>query len=67
MEILLASIISFLITTLAIPPTIRFAQHFGLVDDPKKRPHPAHAHKEIIPRAGGLAICLGIILWNLIF
>jgi len=43
-----------------IPWVIRFAKHFHLVDDPKKRRHPAHTHTGIIPRAGGLAIFLVI-------
>jgi len=38
------------------------AQKYKLVDDPKKRFHPAHTHKGIIPRAGGLAVFLGIII-----
>jgi len=38
------------------PWVIRFAKRYHLVDDPKKRHHPAHTHKGIIPRAGGLAI-----------
>jgi UDP-GlcNAc:undecaprenyl-phosphate GlcNAc-1-phosphate transferase len=43
-----------------VPWVIRFAKHYQLVDDPKKRKHPAHTHKGIIPRAGGLAIFLVI-------
>lgn len=56
------------------PWVIRFAKFFQLVDDPKKRYHPAHTHKGIVPRAGGLAIFLVISIisffylpWNKLF
>ena len=42
------------------PWVIRFAKKYHLVDDPKKRHHPAHTHTGVIPRAGGLAIFLVI-------
>jgi UDP-GlcNAc:undecaprenyl-phosphate/decaprenyl-phosphate GlcNAc-1-phosphate transferase len=60
-------IISFSLTYLLVPFTIYFANRFGLVDNIKKRPHPAHTHKGIIPRAGGLPIYLGIFIPLLIF
>jgi len=53
-----AAILTFAVT----PMVIRFAVALGLVDDPNVRYHPAHTHKGIIPRAGGLALLLGIIL-----
>lgn len=46
---------------IATPFVIRLANYWGLVDDPKKRKHPAHTEKRVIPRAGGLAIFLGIL------
>lgn len=47
--------------TFAVTPfVILLARRFGLVDDPGKRPHPAHTHTGIIPRAGGLALFLGM-------
>lgn len=60
---ILAGLINFLIT----PLVIKVARKFNLVDNPKVRFHPAHTHKGIIPRAGGLAIIFGIILSILIF
>ncbi|KKQ67008.1 MAG: UDP-N-acetylmuramyl pentapeptide phosphotransferase/UDP-N-acetylglucosamine-1-phosphate transferase [Candidatus Daviesbacteria bacterium GW2011_GWA2_38_24] len=57
----LAFFLSFIITAVFVPFTIRLALKYGLVDDPKIRPHPAHFHKVTIPRAGGLAIFLGTI------
>ncbi len=55
-------IISFLISFLATPFVIRLANYWGLVDDPKKRKHPAHTEQRVIPRAGGLAIFFGILV-----
>lgn len=59
--------ISFLTTAVFSPLMIILAKKYGLVDDPQKRPHPAHTHKGIIPRGGGLPIFLGIFLPFLIF
>lgn len=55
-------IVSAVITFFLTPITIFLAKKYGLVDDPRKRPHPAHTHKNIVPRAGGLPIFLGIFL-----
>lgn len=66
MQVLVASLLAFLITILAVPLTIKFAYRFGLLDDPKIRPHPAHTQQRIVPRAGGLAIYLGVVISCLI-
>lgn len=55
-------LLSAAVTLVITPVVIQLAKKFGLVDDPKVRPHPAHTHKDIIPRAGGLAIFIGIFL-----
>lgn len=49
------------ITFFATPVVITLAIRWGLVDDPTHRYHPAHTHRGIIPRAGGLALCVGIL------
>lgn len=67
MEILAVALTAFIITVLTTPLTIKTAKSFGLVDDPKIRPHPAHIHKKIVPRAGGLSIYISIIITSLIF
>ena len=59
--------ISFLVTFLFVPPTIKLALKHKLLDDSKKRPHPAHTHSGIIPRAGGVPLLLGIFLPILFF
>lgn len=67
MNLILPAIIAFLITVAAIPPTIILAKKFKLLDNPKLRPHPAHTQKRTVPRAGGLAVFIGIAVAMLIF
>lgn len=67
MEILFIFIFSCLITIIIIPFVIKLAKKYGLVDNPKYRPHPAHIHLDIIPRAGGLAIYIGVVISALLF
>lgn len=55
-------LVSFLISFISTPLVMRWAKRYGFIDDPKIRPHPAHTHKGIIPRAGGVPIYLGIFL-----
>ncbi len=62
MNFLLPFASAFFITLGITPMVIHFARKYKLVDDPKKRFHPAHTHKGIIPRAGGLAIIFGIFI-----
>lgn len=67
MEFLIPAIFSFLITSLSFFPTIKFAKKFNLLDNPKIRPHPAHVQQRIVPRAGGLAPFIGLVISILIF
>lgn len=67
MNIILPLLISFLTTMVAVFPTISLAKRYKLVDNPKTRPHPAHIHKKIIPRAGGLAVFFGLLISMLLF
>lgn len=55
-------VIAAVLTFLSIPAVIRLASFFKLLDDPKIRLHPATTHKGKIPRAGGLAIYLGLLI-----
>ncbi len=66
-KILIPFFISFLIALFSTPLTIKFARKYGLVDDPSKRPHPAHIQNRIVPRAGGLSLYLAIIIPLLVF
>ncbi len=58
MNILIAGFLAFILSFTSTPFVIRFANKFGLIDNPK-RPHPAIIHKKPIPRAGGLAPFIG--------
>ena len=62
-----AFIIAALITLVASPLVIALARQFNLVDNPETRYHPAHTHTGVIPRAGGLAILIGLVAAVLIF
>jgi len=59
--------LSALLTIIFLPLSIRFAKKFGLLDNPKLRPHPAHIQDRIVPRAGGLAPYLSIIICVILF
>ena len=65
--VFLGFLFAFSITLVTTPLVIKLALRYGFVDDPKKHKHPAILHKKIIPRAGGLAIGVGIILSILLF
>lgn len=68
MPLLIASFITtVLVALIATPLVIRFANRWGLVDDPEKRYHPAHTHSGIIPRAGGLAIFIALAIGILLY
>lgn len=58
--IILIFILSCTVTLGLTSAVISFARRYGLVDNPSIRPHPAHTHTNIIPRAGGLSIFIGI-------
>lgn len=66
MELILPAGLAFILTLVASPVAIILAKHFGLVDDPKLRPHPAHVQKRVIPRAGGLPVYIGIVVATII-
>lgn len=58
--------IAFLTTLFVTPLVIVLAKRFSLIDDPKRRYHPAHTHIGIVPRAGGLALFIGIFFATLL-
>ncbi len=66
-SLLFPLITAFFLTVATTPLTIRFAKKYKLIDDPKKRPHPAHIQQRIVPRAGGLPIFIAILISILIF
>lgn len=62
MNIIVPFVIAMLTTLVVTPFVIGLARKLNLVDNPKTRYHPAHTHTGIIPRAGGLAILIGLIV-----
>lgn len=53
-------LISLVISLVITPLTILFFQKKGWVIDPKKTPHPAHIHKEPVPKGGGIPIFIAV-------
>lgn len=64
--LLFALALSLLITAAAVPLVIKLAKKFGLLDNPKIRPHPAHTQDRVVPRGGGIAIFAGIFFSTLL-
>ncbi len=60
-NILLSSVLAFLITFFAIPPIIKVAKDKKLFDEPDER----KVHKAVIPTLGGLGIFAGFIIATL--
>ncbi|MBI4057898.1 undecaprenyl/decaprenyl-phosphate alpha-N-acetylglucosaminyl 1-phosphate transferase [Candidatus Microgenomates bacterium] len=62
-----AFFISALIACAVTPFVIRWARALGVVDDPRRRPHPATLHKKPVPRGGGIPIFIALLFTTLIF
>ncbi|MBI4098133.1 MAG: undecaprenyl/decaprenyl-phosphate alpha-N-acetylglucosaminyl 1-phosphate transferase [Candidatus Levybacteria bacterium] len=65
--IFLPFLTAFLITAGATAFFLPILKRFGIVDDPKKRKHPAVIHKKPIPRGGGIPLFLGAFIAAIIF
>ncbi len=64
---ILAAFIAVVVVFLATPLVIKLAKRIGIVDDPSKSNHPKVIHKYPVPRGGGLAIYIGVLIVSLIF
>ncbi len=60
-------LVALIIALVSVPITIKFANKFKLVDDPKTHKHPAIIHKKPTPRAGGLPIYIAVFVSSIIF
>lgn len=60
-------LISFIFTVISVPLSLYFLNKFKVLDDPSKHKHPAMLHKKPIPRGGGIAMFVGILISSLIF
>lgn len=64
---LVAGVLSCLIGFFVTPLVIKLAWKLGIVDDPKLHNHPKVIHTYPVPRGGGLAIFIAIIITTLLF
>ena len=62
-----AFVIAFTAAFVLTPPTILLAKRLHLVTDGSGQSHPAHTHRGIIPRAGGLPVLIAILIATLLF
>src|SRR4030042_1339440 len=67
MNSVLVFFISFFLSLFITIPTIKFAKKLNIVTDRQKRKHPAHTHKGIIPRGGGIPIFLSFLISVIFF
>ena len=66
MTVILSFLLALGLSLILTPAIISLAKKYKLVDDPRRRPHPATIHKRIIPRAGGVAIFLAFLITALL-
>lgn len=58
--IILPFLVSFLVTAILTPFSIKLMRKLGIMDDPKIHKHPGIIHTKPIPRGGGLPLFLGV-------
>ena len=66
MDLFFALVKSFVLSFFLTIPTIYLAKKYHLVTDQNKRSHPAHTHKGVIPRGGGIPIFLSFFIITLL-
>ena len=64
---LLAGIVAFFISLAVTPLVIKLAWKLNIIDDPRLHVHPKVTHTYPVPRAGGLALFIAILISTLIF
>lgn len=65
--IFLPFIIAFISTIVFTPLSLIFIKKAKIVDDPKKRKHPAILHKVPTPRGGGIPLFIGVLIPSILF
>lgn len=63
----LPAVIAGVTTYLCVPFVIKLAHFLGIIDDPRKHKHPKVIHTYPVPRGGGLALWIGIVVSSLFF
>lgn len=58
---------AFIVTLIIIPFVIKMAKKYGFMDDPLTHKHPAMLLSKPVPRAGGLAFYLGVLIPSFLF
>jgi len=66
-QIIQSGFVAALIAYITTPLVIILAKKYGLIDDPKTNKHPKVIHKYPVPRGGGLAIFIAVLVGSLIF
>lgn len=64
---LLAFLVALVISYSCTPLVIALAKKINIVDDPKKHKHPKVIHTYPVPRGGGLAILVGVLISSILF
>lgn len=67
MTFLMPLLFSFILCVILVPLTIKLANKFGFVDNPRSHKHPAVIHKRTLPRAGGVPIYIAVVISALVF
>lgn len=62
-----AFLVAFFLASVATFLVIKYAKPLGVVDDPKKRAHPATLHASPVPRGGGIPVFVAIFTASLVF
>lgn len=62
----LPSLLAFIVSFSVTPLVIKLAPRLGILDDPKKRAHPATLHTKPIPRGGGIPVFLAVCITSLV-
>jgi len=60
-------VVSLVLSLVLTPLTIFIFTKMGWMVDPRKSPHPAHVHKEPVPKGGGLPIMISVEVTALLF
>ncbi len=58
-------LMALVISLISTPITIWCFSKLGWVVDPKKSPHPAHIHKDPVPKGGGLPVLVSVLITTL--
>jgi UDP-GlcNAc:undecaprenyl-phosphate GlcNAc-1-phosphate transferase len=64
---ILPGLVSLVVAFLSTPLIIKLAKKFKIIDDPRKSHHPKVIHKYPVPRSGGVAVFIALLITSVIF